>query len=729
MTEKQIKDIYDRVSNCLENARVHDATVLLRNTAEGAMLYEITDRINDTERNYRYMLRYLADGAEDPGRGRQLADTVTQLHMALDMLVRRLRLRETPTLYFNTLRTLGHQRLTLEQRLAAYRAINPDDIVTQLAAGNRQTASDAEIERAEHDIFNHIWVTFPLSADNQTIIQNTLADNNIPARLKNTIVQAIYLGLCEAFDARRFNLLLKTYANDTLDMPLRLQALANAMIVLYRYRRRLLPASVQDAIQTVRSLDGWANDLRTVFISFAQTRNTERINDTMRNEIIPGMMSLGKDFTDKIAGADLSPENIESNPEWAEKLEKSGLGERLKRLSDMQQKGDDVFMATFAHLKNYPFFNHPANWFVPFDSDNPNLADCPVPEALQVIESLPFICDNDKFTLGLSLRMVPESQRRMLLDQMQKQRDFNADEVAHTLLGDDASADKKAAVGNHMRNTYRFVNLFRRKGEFYDPFADKINLLDVPVLQKDFTDVTLLGVMAEYFFELEYWADAALAFARLDRLEGPDPDILEKSGYALQRLGQMQEAADNYQQALTLRPTSRWTLKRLSETYTALGKHDDAARYLARLAAMQPDDAATAAAYGSALAAQGLYAKAIEQFFRADYLGIDTPGLKRHLAKAQFMDGRHADALKTLDKIDAADAKADDDILHGHILLALKHYRQAITQYATATKRPSMSPQKTVARILKDSAMLAAAGTDAGTLRLVTDALLYETTD
>ncbi|MDE7154851.1 MAG: hypothetical protein K2N79_01010, partial [Muribaculaceae bacterium] len=66
--------------------------------------------------------------------------------------------------------------------------------------------------------------------------------------------------------------------------------------------------------------------------------------------------------------ADIS--ELEENPEWMEVLEKSGVADRLKEMTEIQEEGGDVFMSTFSNLKNYTFFNEISNWFLPFPAES-----------------------------------------------------------------------------------------------------------------------------------------------------------------------------------------------------------------------------------------------------------------------------------------------------------------------------------------------------------------------
>lgn len=69
-------------------------------------------------------------------------------------------------------------------------------------------------------------------------------------------------------------------------------------------------------------------------------------------------------------GQGVDPMDMEENPEWQDFLESSGIADRMKELSEIQEEGGDVLMGTFSQLKSFPFFYSPANWFRPFHADN-----------------------------------------------------------------------------------------------------------------------------------------------------------------------------------------------------------------------------------------------------------------------------------------------------------------------------------------------------------------------
>ena len=45
---------------------------------------------------------------------------------------------------------------------------------------------------------------------------------------------------------------------------------------------------------------------------------------------------------------------LENNPEWEEMLEKNGLADKMRELTEMQSEGADLMMVTFSNLKGFP---------------------------------------------------------------------------------------------------------------------------------------------------------------------------------------------------------------------------------------------------------------------------------------------------------------------------------------------------------------------------------------
>lgn len=729
MTQSEIKNIQKKVTDYIHAGRLRDALRLLRNTTEATMLWEIGDSVGNIEQNYAYMLRYLTDGAADPGRDAMYAAIVTDIYRTLDTLTRRLYQPELPTLYFNTLRVSQMQHLDTEQLLAAWDS--------DYAVAGKDSSVRRRLEETERNLFNCLWVTMPLSRSTADSIVVRTLDPDMPHRLKVLLITALTLGLLEYFDSARIDALTEIYINGTAMLPddgddartrayeVTSMALAGILLALYKYRNRPMPDSTARHIATLSDVSRWTSDLRIAFLELIQTRNTEHINRTIAEDILPGMMKIKPDIIDAVNKGLIDPENPEGNPEWEDLMEKSGIAGRLRELSELQTQGSDVFMSTFSHLKNFPFFNEMANWFVPFEADRDIIAGSGVPTALaHFIERMPFLCSSDKYSFFLSLSMVPESQKKMMISQFEASSNQLMEDMVHSADSDTPDALRRRTISGYLRNLYRFYCLFRRKGEFYNPFSDGINLLDIDCLADNLNDASLLNVVAELFFKFKYWDEAATAFSRLDAISEPDGAVLQKLGYCRQCTGDQDGALDYYHQAEIFAPDNRWLIGRMAAAYATNKAWPQAAEYYKKLTDLEPEDVNASLHLGYVYLRQNNYDAALQQFYKVEYLSAG-PRAWRPLAWTLFLAGRYDDATRYYDKIAANKPTASDCINMGHLALVQSDYKRAIGNYRKALEINGNDTEKLIADIKADRDALSAAGVTPQTTAMIIDALLY----
>lgn len=734
MTQKEIKNISERVTQYVRDGRLRDALALLRNTSESQMLWEVTDELNRIEQSYAYMLQYLTDGASDPGRDEMYTGITVSVYGVLDRLTRRLSLHETPTLYFNSLRVAMARNPDLGEMLDDWQRHYGEAVAKGLDRGNNDVRR--ELERRETNIFRVLWTRMPFDAMDAVVLR--ALDPAVPQRLKTLLVTGLTLGLLEYFDAARLDALVEIYATGSTAltaegeerlnaMELTSMALTGVLLGLFKYRDRPMPQSAGKRLEALKAVPRFRADLRIAFLELIRTRNTERINRTMREEIIPGMMKMRPNIIKNIEEGTLDPENLEANPEWEDMMHKSGLYDKLRELTELQQEGGDVFMSTFSHLKSFPFFSEISNWFVPFESGRTDVAQSPLPETLaNFIERLPFLCASDKYSFFLSLSMVPKEQQDLMLSQFKSQTAQMMEEMTHALDTGTPDELRRRTVSGYLRNLYRFYNLFRRKGEFYNPFDEGINLLEVDALQEDFdSDAELLRVSAELFFRYEYWQDAISAFGRLDKVAGPDGAVFQKLGYATERLGKTEKALEYYHQAEIFTPDSRWLIGRIAAAYSALDKLPQAADYYERLSQMDPENVDYTLKWGYILLQQKLYDEALKQFYKAEYLDSKGSRAWRPLAWTLFLARRFDDSLKYHKRILEDKPTATDWLNAGHLHLARAEYKDAIAAYRHALEQRHGNTEALLEDIKNDTEALSEAGVPPRTTAMLTDALLY----
>ncbi|MDE6066537.1 MAG: tetratricopeptide repeat protein [Duncaniella sp.] len=681
--------LFDDIETFLTEGRMSEAFRVLDNAV--AAYPELTRYAAEVDRlrqGYGYMTTYALQGLPDPGLGDAHSELAEGVRSLVDAMCRTIRVKDAPTLYFNTLRyeqmsasdqltTLLDEYRKVTQRLSlAALAENPEHAVREFTD---------RAEQLEKRLFNRVWTAYPLTAPEVSALADAMSDRSLPQYFKALMTGAVTLGLMEMYDERRMLLLMDMYASDDADVSVR--ALCGLLVAMWLYRHRAMSARLRNRLAAIKDMPSWTRDVRMATMQFVRSRDTERITRKFNDEVMPEMMKLRPEI-EKLKDMPVDPDAIEENPEWAEMLEKSGVGDRLRELQELQEDGADVMMATFGKLKTFSFFNDIANWFMPFHPSHSQIAVGDEPELnalIEVIGSAPMFCDNDKYSIALSLSQIPAAQRDMMLSQLRMQSE-QLDAVRMAGVGGRTPGREELAT-NYVRNLYRFFKLFRRKGEFTDPFAVGLNIPAIPALEAEFDDADTLMVIAEFYFRRGYYADALDVFRRLSSMTAPTAAICQKMGYCEQSLGNIGAALRHYEQADMLDSTSRWTIRRLAWCHRMLGHWQQALDCYRRLAEERPDDVGLALNIGLSLVKLRRYDEALQYLFKAEFLGSGNEKATRALAWCTLLDGDYDRCVKyTATLLAAASPRPNDYINAGHLSLLTGHPGEAADHYAEAIK-------------------------------------------
>ena len=177
MSRNNILSQRNRIVNFIEQKRLREAFVELKHISDGAMAWEISDEIMRLEESYKLMLGYATQGADDPSRASLYDNIVSDMLLLLDRVVRQRLSQDEASLYYNAIRTerfssnktiasLIEEYLTLADKLSIYNIIVSDE--------NSQQSQNSleEKERLEREIFNRIWITFPLKSNEEELIKD-----------------------------------------------------------------------------------------------------------------------------------------------------------------------------------------------------------------------------------------------------------------------------------------------------------------------------------------------------------------------------------------------------------------------------------------------------------------------------------------------------------------------------------------------------------------------------
>ena len=758
MDKKIFAETQRRIERYVGENRLRDAFGLARSLAEGvagglmgskpgqsvapASVVALKNEIASAEEGYRYMLEYAARGAEDPGRAemtRRFGMTVLEI---VDRLARENQKADSSAYYFSTLRYEDMQNGdSIRSLLDTYARLVADgsmfNMVVSGSHSDKFRMSLIDREALERRLFNRVWVTHPIAGADAEAVKDALASSELPAYFRQLLVSALTLGGLEYFDERRIDLMLDAY--DDRDDKVSAAAFIGVMLLLHSGRKRLLSSKLRAKLAAFDERLDWHKDLRTAYMEFTKTVDTDRISRKIRDEVVPEMLKLRPEIDKKLNSKieTLDAAEFEENPEWHDMLEKSGLADKLKEMSEIQEEGGDVMMGTFAHLKSFPFFNEPANWYLPFHTDyseftgNESAIMQPVADLMTAAH---FLCDSDKFSMMFSLRAVPAAQRDLMLSQLKAQGEQIDQLRAATLFV--GNAERRNIFNKQVQNIYRFYKLFRRKGEFPNPFEGGVNLVEVECLKEGIARMEILPLVAEFYFSHGYYDQAANLYGIIMASATPDAPLHQKMGYALEKTGNLAGAVEYYSKAEMLDGHADWTLRRLARCLMALRRPEEALQRLRILEERHPEHAPTALNIGRCLVELERYDEAIGEYYKAEYLDEKSGKALRPLAWCLLLTGDLPQSRKYYEKVIATTTPVAVDYLNmGHLALAEGHFREAMNFYSlnvsarVGDAASSTSRQEAIdafiADMRADSPALQRAGVDPTLIPLLVDSLLY----
>ena len=109
------------IQSLLSEKRLAEAFAELRQTAQTLQNWQLNNRLDELEESYKYMIRYVADGCNDPQR-EEIHNGITAKLMELaDITEQELTVQNSPKLYYETLRMERKYPRSLEALLEAYR--------------------------------------------------------------------------------------------------------------------------------------------------------------------------------------------------------------------------------------------------------------------------------------------------------------------------------------------------------------------------------------------------------------------------------------------------------------------------------------------------------------------------------------------------------------------------------------------------------------------------------
>lgn len=689
MDKAEISKYRTLINQLLDSRQLVLALNKLKTMVDDAQQWELSEELKRLTTSYHYMLQYMTQGVLDPQRENILAQIIADAYLLTDKTVIALAAPQSTHIFYQ--RNQQYKNRQLQTMVDEYLA---ERNKLQLINDDDDNSNEIEInilrqcENLESDIFNKVWSTFPTTtADVETI--SALLDNNntLPAHFKSLVLSALMLGLSKFFDATKLKLLLNSYLSIK-NADLKLRALINAVFIIYLYRNRI--SVYKDVLETLKRLEeefAFESDMQLIFTRLVHSRNTENISQKLRDIISPEINKMSSDLLNKIKGktpGSIDITEIEENPQWQEWLDKSGITNKLEELNELQMQGGDVFISTFSKLKSFPFFNTLSNWFLPYHEKcsavNAAFNGKKHHPLTALFNVMPILCDSDKYSMLLFMATSPESQRNMLFQQFEAQR-----EQFQELQSEEAQSVIKMRdniVNRYIQDLYRFFKLFSRRREFKSIFDTDIKLTDVDCLKPYISDTPTLSVIAEFYFKNGFYEDAIKYYRDMIANRDADPHVYQKIAFAYQSLGKYRDALKNYSRYELVDGADTWNTKQMAQCYRSLHEYDKAIEYYNKALDLSPQSVNLCLNLGHCYLDRGEYDSALQQYYKADFMPKAKHRAWRPIAWCSLLTGKHEQAVNYYEKIINDDTPTSQDYLnYGHVLQVIGRIADAIAQY------------------------------------------------
>ena len=735
MTPENINKFARNITLSLEQGKLKDAFERLAFLLSNWQNWQVKEQLNELEQTYKTMLKYVAEGIEDPLRNKVYQDLFRSTYKLTDNALFQLRTQVDARFYYSKKRyfKLSEPNVNLFQLLHSLEDIIDKQTLNSLLEEKNQQSWQLkqELESLNKQIFNFVWLSDDYNEEEKQIFSNLLSSELIPASTQSLVITALTLNLQETFDENKIELLLESCSNK--NKEIRQRAIVGILLIFRKYDNRLhLYPGINYLLEHLSEDNSFIVSVVNIILLFILSKDTEKITQRINEEIIPEMMKLNPILNKKLKLEDLLSESgmEDKNPEWQSFIEEAGLNDKLQEFSELQMSGADVMYSSFAHLKTYPFFNDISSWFLPFSTENSIFyspsGESGLNEVAELIFKSVFLCNSDKYSLYLSISQMPESFRKMMTGQLSAEasalKEINESELP------DPEKQSKDTANQYIKDLYRFYKLFPQKGDFSDIFENTTDFYQVTAVRKLISDSQNLQVIGEYYFNKGHYKESIDIFNQLLNLISDNDVFYQKRAYSKQMIGQLEDALNDYLIAETLNPSNSWVIKKIAFCYRMLKKPEEALIYYRKIEQLNPNNLSVQLSIGHCYLELKNYTEALNCYFKVDYLDPKSAKAWRPIAWCSFLAGKYQQSLDYYDKILNNKPEELDYLNAGHVYLVTLDYQKAVQHYALAA-RDLGSFSKFKDSFNGDMPDLIAAGADQTKIPLLLDLVQYDLGD
>lgn len=732
MEEKRIKEIQQKADKLLREQRLKQALETMGEEIETMNNWELRTHYTEMQTAYNYMLEYMSKGMPDPDRSQLHKRLIGKAYLFNDEIAAT-RLAEHSISVYSQMRrkykndcaiAQYHEKLREQSMNMALMRMMPTDNATAIQELSKRH------EQESGELFMRIWSSGAWSRSQQQEAESMLNDFEVDINDKALMISAITISLFKIFDPTKAILLTQAATHE--EPAIAQRALIGLLMVLFTgcHRIQYYP-ELQKSIETLSETTGFERRLLVAQIQLLRSRETQKIDRKMREEIIPAMLKNPNLRNNKL-GIDLEKDILDQqdkNPEWEEWLEADGIKNKLDEMAQWQTEGADVYMSTFSHLKHYPFFNEMPNWFRLFDINSPTFSSIiPTEESkknlMKTLFASKFFCNSDKYSFCFTLQQIPEEQRNMMAQQLREQHGDGTLTPDTEIPSIPRKVEEELQGNQYIQDLYRFFKLSSFRIEFIDPFGLSLNLLEkqetATLLQNPESHLRIF----RHLMQKEYYSEAATIGTLIEKSgteENSDAQFHQEMGYCKQQAGDYDAAIEYYQKADIIKPDTLWTIRHIAQCHRMKRNPKGALPYYLQAEELAPDNRAILLQTGECLVALKRYDEAFSRFFKAEYNAPQSKRAWRAIAWCSFMVDNHDRARTYYEKLLATPERTMQDWLNAaHVELVTHNNGKAIEYYRKAAVL-CKDDEEFSSNLMADSKILAAKGISINDLILVRD--------
>lgn len=361
--------------------------------------------------DYNLMCDYMLRGFKDPAREGLYKSLLERLYKVTANLLLSWNCKNKPT-FVDAFRTADQLNLSHSFVRSVLENFVSDIAMLSLAPEAERKNKETELyERHQtfiERLFNALLVSRQWSESDAKFYIDLLTSPTIDASDQMLIVSAISLSAMTIYDVKKFSTLVNVYRHAQ-EEKVRQRALVGCVLSLTDN-----PLFVKEQASLMDELianEEMKRELLNLQKQMFNCMDAERDNDKIQRDIMPNIMKNSDLQFNRFGITEKESDALENilHPD-ADEHKMEMMEESIQKMMKMQQQGSDIYFGGFSKMKRFPFFDHIANWFMPFSAHHPGLK-----EVAQKLGDSSFLdkmteqglfCESDKYSLALTMAQI-----------------------------------------------------------------------------------------------------------------------------------------------------------------------------------------------------------------------------------------------------------------------------------------------------------------------------------